>query len=281
MMSPLFLLALSFPVFSSAFSVAVRRSGTTDEFVDHDLFVYHAGKSLDVQLTVDTDGFLSDTSCAWNCAKIYFFIKEDGWNLLDAKIPVGEKHRGAWFVHHEDGTVDRRVFCGINGEPDENNLVTKVIFEDVPLPEHTCYETTLDVNGAVIASKCASDFGISITAQDSGEQQQNVQYCMRETWGGHVIANPNFSPVASPPSSFRGTDAEPTTSGSLSPGAIAGLIAGFLVTICACFAAGSACTLVYTRRQRKVTQAAAVRSSSRGGTHRGGVSRSTSGNMRR
>ena len=267
-----------YPIFSSAFSLSVSPSGSGDQFVPYDEFTYNSGKLVDIQVTVDLDGLVTDTNCAWNCAHFYFFVK-DGWGLLGTQIPIGARSRGAIETYYEDGTVDLHSFCTSGDAASDTNRVSKVIFREVPLPEHMCYEATFDVNGRLVDSTCSDDFSAQVYVQDNRVQMQNHYYCMRESWSGLVIVDPVFEPKAQT-DTFRGTDAESTTSGSLSAGAIAGLIIGFLVTVCACFAAGSACTLLYTRRQRKVTQATAVRSSGRGGTHRGGVSRSVSGHLR-
>jgi hypothetical protein len=163
-------------------------------------------------------------------------------------------------------------------EAGQNNPIVEATFFNVAIPDNSCY---FDRTKFTPDFECPDEVGITVWAIDDETlfsiHKETADQTFFEEDNDIVLVNPAPTPMYGV-ASYREADASAESSG-MSAGGIAALVVGFLVAMCACFATGTACTLMYTRRQTRSKVTSDARAASRT-SRRGGVSRSASGHVR-
>jgi hypothetical protein len=302
MISTSLLATLLLPTFASAATFSYRTAGSNVGFVSLEQYAFVAGSFVDVRVVPDYDAtFFPDGKSAWNCAEVVFHAKT---HLIGIATTPLNRPAVDWSAIRADGTTTassdrtnlpctgdfRKIrnlrFAGQEEQAEallaqtveagQTNPIVEATFFNVPIPDNGCY---YDATNPTPDFECPTEVGITAWAIDD----ETILQIHKETAGQTFIDEDNGIALVNPaptPSvnggSYRAADSSTPESSGMSAGGIAALVVGFLVAMCACFATGTACTLMYTRSKATSADARVTGRTSR----RGGISRSASGHVR-
>jgi hypothetical protein len=302
MISTSLLATLLLPTLASAATITYRAAGSNGPFVPREQHAFVAEGAVDVHVVPDYDAtFFADGKSAWNCAEVMFHAKTSWFGPATTAL---NRPQAAWTAVRADGTTtsssdgsnigctadyttirdlrfrhqeeEAAAILAQTIEAGQNNPIVEATFLNVSIPDNSCY---YDRTKLTPGFECPDEIGITVWAIDDetffSVQKTTAGQTFIEEDNDIVLVNPVNLPGSNDGGAYRAADASAESSG-MSAGGIAALVVGFLVAMCACFATGTACTLMYTRSKATSADARVTGRTSR----RGGISRSASGHVR-